>query len=214
MNKHDDWKDFLEAAKEVEKDYYAELQKVKNLTEELNTAKVEHDKLFKNYSEVKNRTRELELRLKKIELDQDFKAPSEVKSKVTNDDVSSMKIKMRASLLQLHEETERLRAVYPVYDLLAAKQTEVDRMKKALTTVSRDHPERKIVESMVKSHIIERDELRWIVQDAESRFKLQIERIQAELSSLLDDDTASCTPIKQGFSQGGNSKKSIRVPEH
>jgi hypothetical protein len=91
---------------------------------------------------------------------------------------------LQKTLEELRAETERMRAFYPLRDLLHAKQAEVDRMKKALQDVPADHPERSTIESMVKSHIVERDEIRNLIDEAEVRFQAQLQVIDETLQTL------------------------------
>jgi hypothetical protein len=79
---------------------------------------------------------------------------------------------------ELYAETEKLRSTYPIYDLVTAKEVEVERLEQSLEQFSLDHPDRRGAEELVRSHIIERDELRTILQRAEKRLKLQLEKIQ------------------------------------
>lgn len=92
---------------------------------------------------------------------------------------------------QLEEEVQKLKANYPIQDLLEAKQVEVERMKKALAAVAIDHPDRKVIESMVKAHIIERDKLKYLAQEAESRFQIQLQQIRDEQPKITKTEPKS-----------------------
>lgn len=80
------------------------------------------------------------------------------------------------NLNDLKKEIDRLRSIYPLQDLLAAKQAEVDRVKKAWQSIAREHPEHDVIESMVKAHIMERDQLRKLLRTAEERFQMLFEQ--------------------------------------
>jgi hypothetical protein len=88
-----------------------------------------------------------------------------------------------AELKKIKLDVEKMKTSYPILDLVSAKEAEVDRMKKALQTVPRNHADRKAIESMVKAHIVERDQLRRIAEEAENRFDQHLEKI--ETASLM-----------------------------
>jgi len=125
-------------------------------------------------------------------------------------------LEAKRNLTDLRAETERLKSVYPVYDLLKAKEAEVVRMKKALARIEEGHPEWAAIEAMVKAHVIELNELRDILQDVEERFKVQLERIQASVFSSNETDSFETDSFKesQPSPSGNEPKKFVRVPEH
>jgi hypothetical protein len=103
--------------------------------------------------------------------------------------IQTIKNHFNAALKEIRIDIERMKASYPIFDLVAAKEAEVDRMKKALQAIPRNHSERKSIESMVKAHIIERDQLRRIAEDAENRFEQQLAKIEtATLVSEQQDE--------------------------
>lgn len=207
MDNIKEWEVFLKAAREMESDYSREIEKCKKLSAELETLKAEHALLLNKHKAENQKAQELEKRLKNMMENQ----PQESR-------VKGVKLAKQFNLLLkgLKEETERLKRTYPIFDLLAAKQAEVERMKQALKKVPKDHADRKAIESMVKSHIVERDELRGIAQDAENRFKTQLEMIKsAYLTSM--EETASSSPDASASKSSGKTEKSpdwVRVPEH
>lgn len=114
--------------------------------------------------------------------------------------------RLRAALDKFKVELEHLRTIYPIRDLLSAKQAEVERMKKALEKVSRNHPERATVESLVKSHIVERDQLRVLLKDAEQKFQSLWGKISDELESGF-------SVSEEAGHEEQPSEKFIRAPE-
>ncbi len=104
---------------------------------------------------------------------------SSIKRGSSQTGVAELQKQFNLVLKGLREECERLKTTYPVFDLLAAKQIEVDRMKKAFHALSDGHSDRKAIEGMVKAHIIERDELLKIAEEAESRLQKQLDKIHA-----------------------------------
>jgi hypothetical protein len=153
-----EWETFLQAAKEIEKDYSQEIEKNKKLNKEYKQLKESYDQLQQRYLEVSKQLQEVRFE--------------------TNGKQSSKNFQKK--ILEFQKEIEKLRSVYPLLDLLEAKQAEVKRMKKAMEDIPREHPERKAIEAMVKAHIVERDELNVLVEKAEERFKQQYLKIESE----------------------------------
>jgi hypothetical protein len=110
---------------------------------------------------------------------------------------------LQAKFEKLRLELEGLRSVSPIHDLLMAKQAEVDRMKKALGTVPRGHPDRQAIESMVKAHIVERDALREMLQVAQARF----ENLKDQISEALAPESKV-----NGTKKGSRRKSSPSIP--
>ena len=169
----------MKAAKEIERDYQLELEKVKKLNAELQLIRSENQKLSNKYLDEKKKSDQLKMHFKE-------------------------------QLRQIYLETERLRYIYQIHGLLNAKQHEVDRMKKALNSVSREHPERREIEVMVKSHIVERDELRSMIASAEARFEAQLEKIQKLTDNFSDPEIVE--PQSEG--SGKSPGSTMRIPEH
>ncbi|MEO5970920.1 MAG: hypothetical protein ABIQ95_13410 [Bdellovibrionia bacterium] len=131
-------------------------QEVEKLSSELRKLKTEYDLLFDKYASSEKLVRELQEEL--------------------NTEIGPNQF--RKTLHSLKEETERLRAVYPVEDLLAAKELEVEKTSKALASVTEAHPEFSSFDLRLRTHTQERDELRKIVSKADERFRRQILRIR------------------------------------
>lgn len=121
------------------------------------------------------------------------------KKKSASSKNQSYPVHLQKTLEDLRAETEKLRAFYPLRDLLLAKQAEVDRMKKALQEIPLDHPERRTIETMVKSHIVERDEIRNLIDEAEGRFQAQLQAIDETLQVIPseDQDQSEILPVPE-----------------
>lgn len=86
----------------------------------------------------------------------------------------------RMELEKLRLESEELLSVYPIQDLFMAKQAEVQRMLKFLKLVDSDHPDKSAIESMVEGHIVERDQLKALLEETLKKFenhKNQIDKL-------------------------------------
>jgi hypothetical protein len=193
----ENWESFVRAAQQIEKEYLIELEKNKKLNAELQLVRAECDAIRRQYVEEYHRAQELEALQK---------TSSGGKKKKTASPSSTLGSEVKKLLQNLKEETERLKSIHPLQDLFNAKQIEIDRMKKALKIVSKEHPDRTAMESLVKAHIIERDELRELIQEAEERFRAQLDRIR-NVEWL--EQGVSTDPSSEAF--GTNP---LQVPEH
>lgn len=88
-------------------------------------------------------------------------------------------------LQALQKETERLRSIYPLYDLLEAKRLEGEKARSLITqplvsppSLTGDESQAR-AEALLQAHEFEENEIRLIIQRAEERFQLQFERIEA-----------------------------------
>jgi hypothetical protein len=89
---------------------------------------------------------------------------------------------------QVVQEHEKLKTVSPIRDLWTTKQLEVDRLKKSLAILSEDHPDRAAIQSLIQDHEFQRDELKWLLEDAERSLDEQAKRMdqwEAALESEL-----------------------------
>jgi hypothetical protein len=141
-----------------------------NKSEKSKTTSHDNEGLF---SEIRELKAELSLLQSKYELSE--KRVQELEEEVGADIGPNQ---FRKTLHSLREETEKLRIVYPVHDLLVAKEVEVEKIGKALASVSEAHPEFESFELRLKTHLQELDELRSLAATADQRFKRQILRIR------------------------------------
>lgn len=86
--------------------------------------------------------------------------------------------RFRLLAAQLFREVEYLRQVHPLKGVLAAKQAELTRVKKSLTQIAPSHPDRKRAEQLVKSHVVERDEIIDLLRATEERLLSQLAKIE------------------------------------
>lgn len=86
--------------------------------------------------------------------------------------------RFRTLAAQLFREVEYLRQVHPLKGVLAAKQAELNRVKKSLKQIGAQHPDRKRAEQLVKSHIVERDEIIDLLRVTEERLLAQLAKIE------------------------------------
>jgi hypothetical protein len=173
-----DWEAFVLASEKIEQQYTKQLELNKKLNAEVQIYRAECETLRKELASLKG-------------------------SKKKRNSHATLSPDLQKQLDFLKRETERLKSIYPIFDLLKAKQAEVERMKKALQQIPKDHPDRSAAESMVKAHIVERDELRLLIEEAENRFKAHHDQIQ-EVYSMGSDGTSG-DPL---------NLDQIRVPEH
>jgi predicted Zn-dependent protease len=106
------------------------------------------------------------------------------------------KNRFNETLSRFYREIQQLKETSPLYDLLAAKELELDRIKKALNVVSQSHDDRKAIESLVECHLYERDQLKTMIEKAESRLHTQLNQIRdANFLSLQFSDPSNCQKI-------------------
>jgi hypothetical protein len=125
------------------------------------------------------------------------------------DDILSLKKLFQEELSKLKEETEKLKSIYPLYDVLASKQIEVERMEGALQGVALDHPEREAIENMVKAHQAEREELKWLIQQAEHRFLRHFDQIR--VAQMVGSEKESA--IDNSLTAHSFKERPLPVPE-
>lgn len=146
----------VRAARELEKDQI-ELMK-------------QYDKLYRDYARVKQ-----ELARKDQEIAQ---AVARAAQSSAQPMVAEEKRKFRTLAAQMYQEVEYLRQVHPLKGILAAKQAELERVKKSLRRIPRGHRDRAGAEAMVKAHVVERDQLIELVEATETRLNQELQQIQ------------------------------------
>lgn len=122
------------------------------------------------------------------------------------DQIAKLKQQFQEEFSKLRLEIEKLRLIYPLYDLLALKQFEIERLKKALNLIEQEHPEYRKLELIISDHFEEREVMKSLIANMEIRFNRYLDRTQAaelKMSDLLsnfnclDDvkklDKASCS---------------------
>ena len=132
------------------------VQEIERLSSKLRELKKENDLLLRKYSLSEKQVRVLEV---------------ELNTKIGSN-------QFRKTLHCLKEETERLRSVYPIEDLLAAKELEVKKSGQALASLTEAHPAFESFDLRLRTHTQELDELRKIASKADERFRRQILRIR------------------------------------
>ncbi len=131
-------------------------REAEKLSVELQKLHQEHDLLHEKYSLSEQRVQKLE---------------EELKTQIGPNH-------FRKTLHALKEETEKLRSVYPVQDLLAAKELEIKKTDKTLASVTKTHPQFEFFDLTLRVHLEELEELRVLATKADERFKRQILRIR------------------------------------
>jgi hypothetical protein len=163
-------------------------REIKNLSSELQKLRKERDELHSSYLLSEKRAEELEQALKGKMGSSEF----------------------RKTLHVLKEETEKLRSVYPLQDLLAAKEVEVVEIGRALASVTEAHPEFESFDLKLRTHVRERDALRSLALKATERFNRQILRIRT--AGLMVPFEVQIEDSKQQYvSEGESSEQSQDV---
>jgi chromosome segregation ATPase len=163
VDRPEDWEIFWKASEEIELNYHLEVEKTQSLRGDLSQAKIQ----------IQN-------------LDALLKKEKEAHQKSTHE-LSGLRSKVeKLSLLanQVRKENEKLKTVHPIRDLWTAKELEIDRLKKALGTISKGHSERAAILAIVQAHELQRDELKWLLDEAEQRLEEQSKRADRLESSL------------------------------
>jgi len=97
--------------------------------------------------------------------------------RIENELVTERK-KFRDVAQALYTEVEYLRQVYPIRGLLAAKDAELVRVKKALRHVPPNHPDRASIERIVSDHQAERNQIERVAKEMEERLNEQSRSMQ------------------------------------
>jgi chromosome segregation ATPase len=74
-----------------------------------------------------------------------------------------------AELEALRSENERLRNIYPLRDLLATKEREINRVEQEMQGIPEDHPDRASVNEVLDVMFEQREQIRQILSDAERK---------------------------------------------
>jgi chromosome segregation ATPase len=100
---------------------------------------------------------------------------------------SESNLELKRNLESLRLETERLKLSYPLYDLLKAKELEVDQVERTLAELPADHVERSALQSIAKSHRAEKEQLSFLIEKAEARFRKHLEQIN-DCGALIPEE--------------------------
>ncbi|MGZ3687341.1 MAG: hypothetical protein ACXVCH_06585 [Bdellovibrionota bacterium] len=186
-----EWQAFVDAALQMEKDFQAERQTAMRLARELEELKSEsrevhssYDRLYQRFTRETKRLQELEIILEENTHVQRAREALE-KEKHQFRQVASI----------LHREVEYLRTVYPLRDLLMAKQAELERLKKGMNAIPQGHPDRKSAEALVRAAIAERDEVRRVAEEGERRIQAEMERIQRAMEAAAPSQSPTDEPL-------------------
>lgn len=180
----EDWEIFWKASEEMEFNYHLELEKGQELRGELNQAK--------------NLIQNLESLLQKETGDRQC-AQGELAR------VQNQLQKFSLLVKQIVREHEKIKALYPLHDLWVAKQLEIDRLKRSAELLPPGQSEMSLIQALIQTHESQRDELKWLLEDAEARFAEQSKRIEN-----FDIETA---PTLESPPSPPRSQISSNVPE-
>ena len=174
MERPQDWEIFWKASEEVELNYHLEVEKNQALRGELNQAQIQLKALQGLLQKERESQKQSQLELARV-----------------RDALQ----KFAPLLSQIRKEHEKLQSLYPIQDLWAAKQLEVDRLKKSLDSLPEKHEDREAIRACVAAHNTQLDELKWILDEAEARFDEQIRRfdrfdIEVSADSILTPPSA------------------------
>lgn len=104
-------------------------------------------------------------------------------------ELAQERVRFRQIASALHREVEYLKQIYPIRGLLAAKEFEVERVKKALKRISINHPDRRVIEQIVQDHINERKNIEQMLQEMEQRLETQCQAIQDAIAESAPEDS-------------------------
>lgn len=180
----EDWEIFWKASEEMEFNYHLELEKGQELRGELNQAK--------------NLIQSLESLLQKEKGDRES-AQGELAK------VQSQFQKFSLLAKQMVKEHEKIKALYPLHDLWVAKQLEIDRLKRSAELLPPGQSEMSLIQALIQTHESQRDELKWLLEDAEARF--------AEQSKRIETFEIEIAPILEGPAPLQRAQISSTVPE-
>jgi polyhydroxyalkanoate synthesis regulator phasin len=99
---------------------------------------------------------------------------------------------LESQVEKIQTDNVKLQTLYPIRDLLSAKQMELDRLQKSLQLMPPDHADREPAEAILEFHRQECDELQCLWANVQLRFQVQNHRVgelKGELSqaaSLTD----------------------------
>lgn len=98
--------------------------------------------------------------------------------KKAREELARERLKFREIASALHREVEYLKQIYPIRGLLKAKTLEIERVRKALDRLPRNHPERIAIGRIIEDHQDERQSIERMLAEMESRLEKQCEKIQ------------------------------------
>lgn len=114
------------------------------------------------------------------------------------DQIAKLKKQFQEELSKLRLEVEKLRSIYPLYDLLVFKQTEIERLTKAFNLISQEHPEYFKLESIIADHFEELEALKSLIEKMEIRFNRFLDQIHvAEIRTFDLSSNLNCLDEKR-----------------
>lgn len=151
----------VRAARELEKDHIALMRR--------------YDALYRDYTQLQKQTAHTT-----ANLDDQFR---QAVQNAIGPAIESEKKRFRMMAAHLYKEVEYLRQVHPLKGMLMAKQAEMERLKKAMAQVPRGSAERAQIEQLVKAHVVERDQVRELLQATEERLVRQLASIEEAMEA-------------------------------
>lgn len=182
-----EWKAILEASQEIENEFRAEREKNRKLALELTRLKLQKDAL----------ERKLEILAESVAA---FRPPSEPARTPVRIQVEDPRLQESLHVLtherdaireleaSLKREIAQLKRLTPLRGILAAKQLEIDRIRKALKRLPEGHAERASIERIYQDHLIERDGLEELLLGMERKLDQRFGELASERDSGLGDD--------------------------
>ncbi len=165
VDRPEDWEIFWRASEEVELNYHLEVEKCQGLSGELTQLKIQVQNLEMLLQKEKEPRQRAQLEIFTLQRQHE---------------------KMSAWVKQIQKENEKIKSVYPIHDLWTAKQLEIDRLRTSLDALPKSHPDLPVILALIQAHEVQRDELKWLLEDAERRFEEQskrIDRFEVELEA-------------------------------
>ncbi len=186
---HPEWQAFIDAAREIER--------------ELRLAQARCQQLEQEVSEVKTTSAALkeEVRQAHEEYDRLYRK-SQQPPKPQGEDPKSRaerereRARFREIVALMHREVEYLKKVYPLFDLLEAKEAEIRHYRALLDRVPPSHPDRATMEAAVQAHMAERNEIRMIAEEGRRRLDQELGDMKA-LLAVTDPDHEVPAPSRE-----------------
>ncbi len=128
-------------------------------------------------------------------------------------DVKQERVRFRQIASSLHREVEYLKQIYPIRGLLAAKELEVERVKKALKRLPASHPDRALIAQIVSDHVEERRRIEGMLRDMEQRLEEQCQTIQKSISQAAPEAPVFETQPDDSIAKSATIRREIETEE-
>lgn len=202
---HPEWKAFIDAAREIENELRLAQARCRQLEEEVAEVRATSEALKE------------EVRQAHEEYDRLYRKSSQRDSMPPREDAKARaerereRNRFREIVGLMHREVEYLKKVYPLFDLLEAKEAEIRHYRSLLERVPPQHPDRPAMEAAVQAHLAERNEIRMIAEEGRKRLDGELADMQALLDVTDPDETSSAHPEVRSAPPKRRAKRSASL---